>query len=194
MLELLCKEDNLMAFSIHGGVFTDTSFTTMEPGTEETYGPFQTREEAVNVWRGKMGWNVDNCTHRLFIREDNQTASDWDEAMRGPRMSNVSGRTIFKYQMPVQEEFSMKLPAKAEIIRVADIDGMFWMWAVVDTDAALEERHFKAFKTGAPMPADRDLRFLGFCRIFVQMELGLYIFEDRGPFKRIEWLVGRANP
>ena len=111
----------------------------------------------------------------------NQDFPAWDEATRGPRMSEVTGNTIFKYQMPVLESFKMELPQGAQIIRVEDQNGMFWLWAVVDTNAPLEDRHFKAFKTGAPMPADRFLYYIGFCRIYVQMELGLYIFEDLGP-------------
>lgn len=103
--------------------------------------------------------------------------NQWDDALREPRMSEATGRVIFKYQMPVLEAFTMNLPAGAEIIRVTDQGGMFWLWAVVDTDAPTEERHFRAFKTGAAMPDDVRLRYVGFCAIFVQMELGLYIFE-----------------
>jgi hypothetical protein len=101
----------------------------------------------------------------------------WDETVRGPRMSDATGRVIFKYQMPVLESFEMQLPAGAEIIRVADMDGMFWMWAVVNTNAPTETRRFMAFKTGAEIPANINLKYIGFCAIFVQMELGLYIFE-----------------
>lgn len=103
---------------------------------------------------------------------------EWDETLRGPRMSDVTGRVIFKYQMPVLEQFSMFLPAGAQIIRMADQGGMFWLWAVVDTEAPAEERHFRAFKTGAKIPDGLSLIYIGFCAVFVQMELGLYIFEE----------------
>jgi hypothetical protein len=93
-------------------------------------------------------------------------------------MSAAAGRVIFKYQMPVLERFTMKLPAGAEIIRMQDHGGMFWLWAVVDTRQPDEERHFRAFKTGAVIPDGLDLRYVGFCAVFVQMELGLYIFEE----------------
>ncbi|MBB4856975.1 hypothetical protein HNO88_000272 [Novosphingobium chloroacetimidivorans] len=101
----------------------------------------------------------------------------WDESLRGPRMSDATGKVIFKYQMPVLESFTMELPTGADIIRVQDQGGMFWLWAVVDTDAPLESRQFMAFKTGAAMPRDTNLAYVGFCAVFVQMELGLYIFE-----------------
>lgn len=101
----------------------------------------------------------------------------WDKTLRGPRMSEATGKVIFKYQMPVLERFTMKLPAGAQIIRMEDQDGLFWLWAVVDTNAPLEDREFMAFKTGAKIPTDASLSYIGFCAVFVQMELGLYIFE-----------------
>ena len=103
--------------------------------------------------------------------------NSWDESVRGPKMSNAQGRVIFKYQMPVLEEFQMELTVNAEIIRVEDQNGMFWMWAVVNTDAPTETRTFRASKTGAQIPDNINLKYIGFCAIFVQMELGLYIFE-----------------
>lgn len=108
---------------------------------------------------------------------DEEAAKGWDEALRGPRMSEATGKVIFKYQMPVLESFTMKLPSGAQIIRMEDQGGMFWLWAVVDTDAPMKDRQFMAFKTGAAMPRDVNLQYVGFCAVFVQMELGLYIFE-----------------
>lgn len=107
--------------------------------------------------------------------------SQWDEKTRGPKMSNVTGRVIYKYQMPVLERFEMQLPEGAEIIRMEDQGGMFWLWAVVNTNAPDETRQFRAFKTGAKIPDGLTLRYVGFCAVFVQMELGLYIFEDFTP-------------
>tara|TARA_R110000782_G_scaffold172548_2_gene264142 strand:+ start:504 stop:830 length:327 start_codon:yes stop_codon:yes gene_type:complete len=101
----------------------------------------------------------------------------WDEKTRGLKMSTGTGKIIFKYQMPVLEEFEMELPQSADIIRMSSEGGMFWLWAVVNTEAPLETRKFKSFKTGAMMPTDVELKYIGFCAVFVQMELGLYIFE-----------------
>lgn len=101
----------------------------------------------------------------------------WDEETRGPKMSETTGRTIYKYQMPVLEKFSMQLPVDAKILRVEDQGGMFWLWAEVRTDVDVETRNFMAFKTGGKMPDGVNLNYIGFCRVFVQMELGLYIYE-----------------
>nr|CAI3971291.1 hypothetical protein ORM20_00242 [Ochrobactrum phage ORM_20] len=111
-----------------------------------------------------------------LVQED-----QWDEKLRGKKMSSNTGDVIFKYQMPVLEHFEMKLPRGAKIIRVADQDGMFWLWAVVNTNVPDEIRKFHAVKCGANMPIipeDSELNYLGFCAIFVQQELGLYIFEE----------------
>lgn len=106
----------------------------------------------------------------------------WDEALRGKKMSTQEGWTIYKYQMPIKEEFTMELPEGAKILRVEDQDGMFWLWALVDIRKQDTTRYFRAFKCGAPIPDDVDpknLEYLGFCAIFVQQELALYIFEEK---------------
>lgn len=103
----------------------------------------------------------------------------WDEKTRGKRMSETTGRVIYKYQMPVLERFTMLLPEGAKIIRMADEGGMFWLWAEVRTDVPDVTRTFWAFKCGGEMPDDVELDYIGFCAVFVQQELGLYIYEQR---------------
>lgn len=105
-------------------------------------------------------------------------ADQWDESVRGKKMSDATGRVIFKYQMPVLEQFTMQLPAGAEIVRMQDQGGMFWLWALVRTDVPDETRHFRAYKCGGKIPDDLSLKYIGFCAVFVQQELGLYIFEE----------------
>ncbi len=56
-----------MSYMVIGGVFTDTAWTEVVPGTEEMIGPFERYEDAVKAWRGRVGWMVDTCTHRLFV-------------------------------------------------------------------------------------------------------------------------------
>ena len=104
----------------------------------------------------------------------------WNPEVRGPQMSYPQGLTIFKYQMPILEKFSMNLPEGAVILRVDDVGGLFWMWAVVNVKSPLVSRNFRAFKTGADIPLGIRLNYIGYCKIFVQMELGLYIFEELG--------------
>lgn len=92
-------------------------------------------------------------------------------------MSNATGRLIYKYQIPILEAFTVRLPEGAEILRVEHIDGLSWIWAIVNTDAPDEDRHFMAFKTGTKMPDGVNLKYIGYHAIFVQAELALYLFE-----------------
>ncbi|MBP0444620.1 DUF4170 domain-containing protein [Roseomonas sp. SSH11] len=52
---------------IWGGVFTDASFSTLEPGTEESYGPYHDVKTADRVWNEKARRNIDIANHRLFV-------------------------------------------------------------------------------------------------------------------------------
>jgi hypothetical protein len=87
-------------------------------------------------------------------------------------------KVIYKYPLPVQEKLTIELPAGAKIIRVDDVDGLFWLWAIVDNEAPLEPRHIECYKTGQPMPDDEHLLiYLGCCKLFIMQELCLYMFE-----------------
>jgi hypothetical protein len=103
----------------------------------------------------------------------------WDTELRGPRMSGTTGNRIWKYQMPVLEEFEMDLPAGAEIVRVAAENGMLWLWAQVSTTAPSETRRMRAFKAGGTMPDDMTgLSYVGCAPIYIQQELMLYFYEE----------------
>lgn len=91
-------------------------------------------------------------------------------------------KAIYKYPIPVQEKFVIELPAMAQIIRVEDVAGLFWLWAIVDTDAALEPRYMECYKTGQPIETPiHNLTYLGACKLFIMQELCLYVFENIGP-------------
>ena len=95
-------------------------------------------------------------------------------------LDNQKGsRVIYKYPLPVQEKFVLDLPSGAVILRVDDVDGMFYLWAVVDPSAPLVPRHFECYKTGQPILTPMyGLQYLGLCKLFIMQELGLYIFEN----------------
>lgn len=88
-------------------------------------------------------------------------------------------KVIYKYELPVLEKFDLELPAGADIIRVDDVDGKFWVWAIVDNEAEPEVRHIECYKTGQPIETPMtDLKYLGFCKLFIMQELCLYMFEN----------------
>lgn len=91
-------------------------------------------------------------------------------------------KTIFKYTLSIKEKQIIELPHNAEIIRVEDVDGLFFLWAIVENDEnhPKESRYLEFYKTGQPMVEPiNELKYLGCCKLFIQQELCLYVFERR---------------
>jgi hypothetical protein len=57
---------------VDGGIFEDTSFEKVVEGTEESYGPFISKERALKEWKRRtFTQNLDICTHRMKVVEIN---------------------------------------------------------------------------------------------------------------------------
>ena len=69
-------------------------------------------------------------------------------------------RTIYKYEIPFCDEPTIQMPKDASILKFGtqgeQIHGQphFYVWALVDTDAEMEERKFRIFGTGHELPDD----------------------------------------
>lgn len=89
-------------------------------------------------------------------------------------------RKIFKYELSVKEKQIIELPKGSLIIRVEDVDGRFFLWAIVDPDTEKKEyRALEFYKTGQPIVTPIDqLCYLGACKMFIMQELCLYVFEN----------------
>lgn len=89
-------------------------------------------------------------------------------------------KTIYKYSIPTKEKYSIELPKGSQIIRVEDVDGLFFLWAIIDTETEeKEERNLEFYKTGQPVETPlQDLIFIGTCKLFIMQELCLYVFEN----------------
>ena len=63
---------------------------------------------------------------------------------------NLNMNKIFKYSIPTKEKYVIELPKDAQIIRVEDVDGLFFLWAIVNTDEEhpKEKRCLEFYKTG----------------------------------------------
>lgn len=88
---------------------------------------------------------------------------------------------IFKYSVPVKEMFTMDLPRDATIIRVEDVDGQFFLWAIVNTEEGYptEKRYFECYKTGQEIKTPLQyLKHIGTMKLFIMQELCLYVFEN----------------
>lgn len=90
-------------------------------------------------------------------------------------------KKIYKYSLPVQEKYMIELPKGAIIIRVGDVDGLFFLWAIVDPgeDVEKESRYLEFYKTGQPIETPIEhLKYIGECKLFIMQELCLYTFEN----------------
>ena len=57
-------------------------------------------------------------------------------------------QTIFKYPLIVDGNQKVLMPKGAKIISLQTQNDVPCIWAIVDTDSEIEERHFKTVATG----------------------------------------------
>lgn len=84
-------------------------------------------------------------------------------------------KTIWKYKVPVNDVFELKLPMLAKILTIQKQHDIPNIWALVDTDNQMETRHFVCFGTGHAIP-DKGLNYIGTYLIENDM-LVLHVFE-----------------
>ena len=90
-------------------------------------------------------------------------------------------KAIYKYPIPIKEKYTIELPKDAQIIRTEDVEGLFFLWAIVETDEEhpKEKRCLEFYKTGHPIETSlENLNFLGTCKLLIMQELCLYVFEN----------------
>jgi hypothetical protein len=90
-------------------------------------------------------------------------------------------KAIHKYELKLIKEQTITLGISSTIIRVDNVGGKFFLWALVDTeDEIRKEVDIRMYKTGQEIPDETDilnLNYLGFISIEFGQELGLYVFE-----------------
>ncbi len=88
-------------------------------------------------------------------------------------------KAIHKFILPMKEESTIEMPYGAKIIKGENQEGFVAIWAIVDLDAPLVERHFRLYKTGQKFECGgvTKLDFIGRADIHVGMDLGMHIFE-----------------
>jgi hypothetical protein len=67
-------------------------------------------------------------------------------------------KTIHKYSLDTIHEDRIKvlMPRVATIVMVGSQQGQPFLWAVVDTEHPLVERHYRLIATGQPIPGGYD--------------------------------------
>ena len=73
--------------------------------------------------------------------------------------------TIHRYELPISDQVTVRMPREAEILSVATGDrypNSISVWAKVFSEAPLARRTFWIVGTGNPLPADIDkAKFVG---------------------------------
>ena len=82
--------------------------------------------------------------------------------------------TVYKYPVPLEDEFTLDLPMAAKILTFQTQSNVPCVWALVDPDARPAERQFRLAGTGHPInEAERDLVYVG----TVQLHGGALVFH-----------------
>lgn len=64
-------------------------------------------------------------------------------------------RTIYKYQLKIEEEQMLALPHHAEILSVQVQGTNVYLWALVDPEQPIAKRVIWCYGTGMPFPEER---------------------------------------
>lgn len=72
-------------------------------------------------------------------------------------------KTIWKYELPVEDSFSLDLPVSAEILSLDVQYGRPTLWCLVDLELhEVKERTFRFFGTGQTLKENfNELKFVG---------------------------------
>lgn len=90
-------------------------------------------------------------------------------------------KTIHKYQVPVEDRFSLRLPKDAVILSFQCQNEVLCIWAIVETEHINEDRKFRLYGTGHPIadiPKDADLHYIGTTQQTQMPPLVWHLFEE----------------
>ena len=84
-------------------------------------------------------------------------------------------KTIWKFNVPVEDEFVIEMPIRAEFLSVQTQFGVPQMWFIVEPEKSKEPRRFRVVGTGHPMP-EGSLKYLGTFQVH-EGSLVFHLFE-----------------
>ncbi len=86
-------------------------------------------------------------------------------------------KTIWKYEIPLADHFSLPIPAGATFLSVQSQHDVPQSWWLVDPTAVKAPRVFRVIGTGHPIPDLQNLHFLGTFQVSGG-SLVFHLFED----------------
>jgi len=85
-------------------------------------------------------------------------------------------KTIYKYQIPIEDSFIIDLPAKAQILSVQMQGNRPFIWAMVNPNNSIEEFKFRLYGTGHPIK-DMAVQYIGTFQM-MQGSLVYHLFQS----------------
>lgn len=74
--------------------------------------------------------------------------------------------SIFKYTIPIEDYFTLKLPRGAKILSLQEQYNVPQLWALVEKNAPIEIRNFRLAGTGHPIEKSENLEFIGTFQLY----------------------------
>lgn len=69
-------------------------------------------------------------------------------------------KTIYKYSITTSDFFTLNLPTKSKILKIATIDNLPYMWVEQETENNIENRIFHISGTGYNIPKEMYLEYI----------------------------------
>jgi len=153
---------------------------------EKTRGPQMASPSGMTIYKYPIDSSIVELSEEykiIRVETDPETKQSWLWAIVDSDSPDNYPVSIRKVDIPVLEEFTVSMNYDDEIISIEHVNGFTSMWidgVVSDDETNREDVKFRAFKTGAKMPDDIlvTMKYVGFYPLFIQMELGLYVFRD----------------
>ncbi|QGH74659.1 hypothetical protein KNU84_gp045 [Bacteriophage DSS3_VP1] len=149
-----------------------------------TRGPQMAAPEGMTIFKYRLDTQqpvLNLPRYAKIIRCEKDETGDWIWAIVDIRETQTEARYFERHRIPALEDFKVFMNGDYDkILSIQHYEGFTYMW--IETDESVENRGFipfKAFKTGAQMPDNilDEYEYVGFYPIFIQMELGLYVFK-----------------
>lgn len=90
-------------------------------------------------------------------------------------------KTIYKYEVPLEEAFKLRLSKEAIILSFQCQNGVPVIWAMVENAHIEEDRRFRLYGTGHPIeriPKDGNLHYIGTTQQSQTPALVWHLFEE----------------
>jgi len=90
-------------------------------------------------------------------------------------------RTIYKYPVPLEGAFKLRMPKEALILSFQCQSGVPCIWAMVENAHINEDRQFRLYGTGHPIeniPQDIGLHYIGTTQQSQTPDIVWHLFEE----------------